>query len=156
VIRRIVLLGVLVAALFGLAVWYGSTPLSFEGGRFPSTGSLAGNYDDLVGERVVVTGRVVATDPVVLHASSGQWTITLRIEGLDRHVEPGDRIQVFGVLEPDNTVRSINSVVAGARTYAWSVSFVAGVWVLVRGIVHWQYDRESGSFQPEEGDRPDA
>ena len=76
--------------LFGLAVWYGSTPTDPRMGRTPTTGDLVADYDGHVGDRVVVTGRVVRTDPVVLRASIARRTLSLRIEALDRPVSTGD------------------------------------------------------------------
>ena len=148
------LLAGLVVALLGLAVWYGSVPADPTMARFPNAGDLAGAYADHVGDRALVTGRVVETDPVVIHASTSLGTLPLVVEAIDRPVERGDRIQVFGVVLADHGIRSLNAVEAGNRGYAWAISALAVLWVFARAIRHWRIDLGSLSVVPRTGNVP--
>lgn len=141
---RAVIAGALLALLVGLAVWYGSLAPNPAMGAYPGDDDLAADYDRYVGEHVTVGGRVVATDPVVMHARvDAQTTLELTITDTPGGVAVGDHVRVFGVVEPGATIRAIR-VIAQPPTrvwYAYTVSFLAGLWVLGRLVRDWTIDR---------------
>lgn len=138
----------LLAVLFGLCVLYGALEPDPSVGAYPDGSELGTDYDRYVGERVSVGGEIVDTDPVVIEVEYGvDEVIRLRVVELDNSVgvAEGDYLRVYGVVEPDRTVRALNVFVVPqtGRWYTWSVSFLAGLWVLGRLVRHWQFDREA-------------
>jgi hypothetical protein len=143
---RLLALLVLLAAMVGLVVWHGTLEPAPEAGSYPGSEELAADYDRYLGERVTVVGRIVETDPVVIDAEYGAGeSIRLAVVGLAPNVriEAGAVLRVFGVVEPNRTVRTENAfaVPPGGRWYAWGVSFLAGLWVLSRIVRRFRFDR---------------
>lgn len=155
---RVVLILLLTVVLFSLLVWGGvDRPPAPELGDYPGTEDVVQDPERYQGQHVSTGGEVVSTDPVVVRAEydteRGVESIKLEVTDIETTVEPGDHLQVFGVFIGPRTVRATNVVVVPqtGRWYAWSISFVAGLWVLGRIISHWQIDPETGAFQPRGG-----
>jgi hypothetical protein len=151
VTRAAVVLGLL-AVLFGLGVWYGSLSPVPDLGAYPEQADLAADYPAYVGAHATVDGRVTATDPVTIAARyGGGESLELRIVGLPTPVETGDHLRVYGVVEPDRTIRAENAftVLRTGWLYMVTVSFLAGLWVLGRILVHWRIDRTAWALAPE-------
>lgn len=143
----------LVALLFGLAAWFGSLGPAPELGSYPSETHLAADYERYLGERVTVDGRVVDTAPVTIVAEYGAGGhVRLTITDLSMDVTEGERLRVHGVAERDYTVRAIDaiSVPQSGRWYAWTVSFLAGLWVLGRLVRYWRLDTAEWTLRPRE------
>jgi hypothetical protein len=144
----------LLAGLVGLGVWYGSLAPAPSAGDYPGPRSLAADYDGHVGERVEVPGRAVETDPLVVESGG----LRLAVTGLDRSVETGDVVWVYGVLEPrgqppagtDGRVEAVDAVVIspGEFRYGRGISVLAGLWVLGRILQDWRIDRETLGLAP--------
>lgn len=147
----------LLGALFGLLVWYGSLGLAPEMWVLPGATHLEENYDAFVGQRVHVTGTVVATDPVVIENAFGSGpghTFRATVVGLDVDVQEGDRLAVYGVARPDHRIQARNAHTVPRRnyTYTYVVSFLAGAWVLTRLVLGWRVDLRRLAVEPR--DRP--
>jgi len=150
--RAITILGLL-AVLFGLAVWYGSLGPAPELGAYPNHEHLGQDYGQYLGAEVTVTGRVIATDPVTISADDGDGdTFQLTVTELALTPAEGEKLRVYGVAEPDHTIRAKNAftVPQSGSWYAWSVSFLAGLWVLARIGRHWRLDLATGTLEPRE------
>jgi len=152
---RLLAVLVLLAALFGLVVWQGALEPAPEAGAYPRSEKLTEEYDRYLGEEVSVDGRIVETDPVVIEAEYGiDESIRLTVVGLDAdvEVEEGAVLRVFGVVEPDRTVSASNAftVPTSGLWYSWTVSFLAGLWVLGRVVRHFRFDREAWGLVPRE------
>lgn len=146
--RRVLVLGLLLSGLFGLAVWYGTLEPAPSAWDLPDAEDLDRDRDRYVGERVQVRGDVVQLDPVVIHADYGvSGDVRLRIVGLDTSIplREGIALWVYGVAEADLTVRSNNAFTVPGRGiwYTYMVSFLAGLWVLARIVRHWRFDPSS-------------
>jgi hypothetical protein len=143
---RLLALVVLLAALGGLLVWHGSLNPAPEAGAFPGTDEIAADADEYVGERVTVGGRIVETDPVVIAAEYGVGE-ELRIGITDPPpsvtVRKGATLRVHGDLVDARTVRARNAFVVPnwGAWYGWTISFLAGLWVLGRIVRYWRFDR---------------
>lgn len=142
---RVAMLVLLLGALFGLMVWRGSLEPDPAVWALPGPEQLGTDYGRYLGDRVAVWGQVVRTDPVVIRAQYGvDRVIRLQLVGLDDslQVTEGMRLNVYGVVEPDNTIRALNVVriPAWGVTYTLSISFLAGLWVLGRIVRHWTVD----------------
>ncbi len=144
---RLVAVFVLLAALFGLVVWHGTLDPAPDAGAYPGPEQLGADYEAYLGETVAVGGEITETDPVVIEAEYGVGeSIRLTVVGVDPGVtvEEGGQLRVFGVVEPGGTVRAENAffVPDSGRWYTWSISFLAGLWVLGRIVLRFRFDRE--------------
>lgn len=148
-IRLVVLIGLLVA-LFGLLVWFGSLSPAPAAGAYPGEEELATDYEQFVGERVVVSGQIIATDPVTIQASYGAGeTMTLRVTNVSEDGTAGDSLRVYGVAKPDGEIRALNAFTVPwwGSQYAVGVSALAGVWVFLRTINHWRVDTDDWALE---------
>ncbi|WP_458204551.1 hypothetical protein [Haladaptatus sp. NG-SE-30] len=141
--RRAGILLLLVVLLFGLTVWFGTLTPAPELGVYPSEEHLATDYDHYRGQKVTVSGTVVETDPMTIDAEYGadehvQFTIT----NLAIDANEGDNLRVYGTVGPDHTIQSHNAVAVppSGHVYTYSISFLAGLWVLGRIIRFWRLD----------------
>lgn len=146
-VRGIVLLALL-GGLFGLCGWYGSLEPAPAVGAYPGAAEIGTDANRYVGERVAVGGEVVAVSPPVIDTEYGVGrTVTLRLVGLDDSIqfEEGDSLRVYGVLQTGRTVRVLRAFAVPwyGRWYTWSVSFLAGLWVLARIVRSWRLDRQA-------------
>jgi hypothetical protein len=150
---RLLAVLVLLAVLFGLVVWHGTLTPAPEAGTYPGSEELAADYEAYLGEDVTVGGEIIETDPVVIEAEYGvDESILLTVLDLDSDVtvETGASLRVFGVVEPDRTVRAENAFVVPAvgPLYARGISFFAGLWVLGRIVRRFRVDREEWGLVP--------
>lgn len=134
-------LAVLVVLLFGLAIWFGSLGPAPALGDYPDPSDLGAQYDRYLGDRATVSDVVRTTDPVTIHPTYGAGdSLVLEITDLPFTVNEGDTLRVFGVVEPEHTIRTIHAftVPRSGLLYTWSISFVAGLWVLGRLLRQWR------------------
>lgn len=150
--RTIAILSLL-ALLGGLCVWYGALAPAPALGDHPDEDQLATDADRYLGAQVTVSGRVVATDPVTIRAEVGaDETMHLTITDLASTPTVGAQFRVYGIVEDHRTVRARNAVAVPrwGHWYTWSVSFLAGLWVLARILRHWRLDPTDWTLQPRE------
>jgi len=153
---RVLGVALLVAVLFGLAVWYGTLLPAPEQGAYPSGSDLAADYDARLGQQVQLTGTVVGTDPVVIAVGydrvvDGQaraGTVRFTVTGVGRPVAAGQNLQVYGTARPDRTIAARNVVTVPSEriVYMYAVSAVAGLWVLARILRRWRLDPSTGAL----------
>ncbi|WP_244877439.1 hypothetical protein [Haloferax prahovense] len=150
--RRIVGILVLLGCLFGLMVWFGSLAPAPEAGAYPGAEELGTDYDAWVGDQVNLTGTVIDTDPLTISAEYGAGEqVRLQISNAAVDAQQGDTLSVYGVVEPDRELSSLNAytVPPANYLYMYAVSFLAGLWVLGRIIQSWRLD-ETWSLAPRE------
>jgi hypothetical protein len=138
---------VLFAVLFGACVAYGSLGAAPERNVYPDHRDLADDYDRYVGDRVVVSGEVVSTEPLVVSASDGRGgEIEYRIVRTSKQPAIGERLRVFGRATPDRMIAARDGFVVdeAGPLYAYGASALAGGWVLGRIVRHWRLDAENG------------
>lgn len=148
---RVGLLILLLTALFGLLVWYGTLGPNPAVGAYPGAADLGRNYGDYLGNRVVVVGRVIGTDPIVIATPYGsEQTLQLTITDTALETDRGNKLRVFGTIQEQHTIRVINAftIPATGLWYTWSVSFLAGVWVFARLIRNWQVACDTWELMP--------
>jgi len=141
-VRTVAIVGLL-ALLFGLTVWYGALAPAPGLGAYPGAEELAHDYDRYLGERVTLGGRVIATDPVTIDAEYGnRRTIRLTVTEPPPGIEDDDFVHLYGVVQPDRTIRTIDgfAVPRVGHWYTWTISFLAGLWVLGRIVRYWRVD----------------
>ncbi|MUV88820.1 hypothetical protein GJ629_02045 [Halapricum sp. CBA1109] len=140
---RVLSLSVLLGALFGLVVWYGTLQPAPGLGAYPDNSEFVADTEPYVGEQVTLTGTVVATDPLTVAVSDGQHTRELVVTGVSVTVESGETLRAFGTLTDRSTLRAESGfgVPPSGHYYAWTISFLAGLWVLARLVRHSRIDR---------------
>lgn len=157
---RLAAVVVLLAVLAGLVLWAGAVPSDLMSGGYPDEVDVTQNREAYVGEQVVLGGRVVDTDPVVVATRAsgyGRFTLVNAEEGLqnsDASLERGDRVSAFGHLEDESTLiveRTTIGDVSGTA-YMLVVSFVGGLWAFGRFARDWRVD--FGRFALVPRDRP--
>ena len=146
----------LCGVLFGLCVWFGTLDPVPGLGSYPGEAAVGEAPEDHVGEAVELAGRVVATDPVVVEMDYGTGSRRLVVTDLDHPVNEGDTLRLFGVLTDPETVRATNSfaVPPWGATYTYTVSFLAGLWVLARVCTQWRVDPGRGLVRRQRPLRP--
>jgi hypothetical protein len=146
-LRRALLVCLLLVVLFGTFVAYGSLGPAPDRNVYPDTRDLADDYDRYVGDRVVVSGEVVSTDPLVVAASDGRGgEVEYRIVRTSKRPAVGDDLRVFGVARDGGVIAARDGFVVddGGSVYAYGASALAGGWVLGRLVRRWRLDPEAG------------
>lgn len=152
-LQRLVVCCLLLGVLGGLSVHYGATSDAHH--PYPTVEALDAEYEEYVGQRALVFGRVVSA-----HPDDGTVTITQRgtdllgeltVVGADRELPRGASIQVYGTLEAGHRIDAANVVVintsSGAELYKYAVSAVGALVVLVAFFSRWRFDRDSLAFE---------
>lgn len=142
----------LLCALTGLCVWYGTLGPDPAAWVFPRTAQVLDDVPSYVGERVVLSGEVVSSDPAVVSVAGTDEPVRFRLEGVDRPPTPGAEIRVFGVVESTRTLRTLGFVTTrpGGLAYAVVASLLGGLVALARLVRDWRVDRERWGLEPRE------
>lgn len=145
--QRVIALTLLFGALVGLTVWFGTVQPNPRLGYYPTEDQLALDYDSYVGAQVQIGGTVKETDPVEVVVIHQNWngeeyqrgTSRLRVTGSVEGMTPGQAVQIYGTVQPDGTIHAEKSVVVPIENhlYMYTVSFLAGLWVLARIVWGW-------------------
>jgi hypothetical protein len=146
-------MALLILVLAGLLVWAGTLSPADARRDFPSEDEVGPNRDAYVGERVTLSGTVVGTDPPVVDVEYGTGeSFRATLADADQSVSAGDRVSAFGRLEPSSTLVVERVIVREPWElwYMYGVSFLGGLWVLVRTLRRWRFDAEQLAFVPRE------
>lgn len=152
---RLLAVGAVLVCLVGLFVWTGTVSPNPALNDFPGNDQVGPNPDAYVGQHVSLSGTVVATDPVIVEVQYGiDERREITFENLDEHVVEGQHVNAFGTLTDESTLKVENALVRSPweKWYMYAVSFLGGLWVLGRLLVHWRFDRNRLAFVPR-GDR---
>lgn len=150
-VRRAVAILVLLAVLGALFVAAGTDTPNPAANDYPGEDEVGPSPATYVGERVSLSGRVVAADPVRIEVEYGTGeTFTVTVTGVDRPVSVGDHLSAFGTLTNESTLAAERTIVRAPWElwYMYVVSFVAGLWVLARTVRRWRFDADELAFVP--------
>lgn len=153
--RRLALAVVLLAATLGLCVVEDATHR--QRAAAPTAEEVATDYESAVGQQTLLTGVVesVGEDSVTLRIESRGPSITLTATGADPAVDPGGVLQVFGTLEPEQTIAAERTVVVSQsgsdETYKWAVSAVGVALFLGLFFRQWTVDYRALRVEVREG-----
>ena len=151
--RRVGAAVVLVFVLAGLLVWAGTLSPADAPRDVPDEDEIGPEPEAYVGERVTLSGTVVGTDPVVIDIEYGTGeTFTVTVDGIDNPVAAGDVVTASGRLEDSSTLTAERVIVREPWElwYMYSVSFLAGLWMLGRTLRRWRFDTDVLAFVPRE------
>lgn len=137
------------ASLFPL---YAQQPIDPAAHVYPEGPDVADDPSQYVGDRVSLTGVVAGTEPLVVRVETADGAMTVRVVDHALSPERGDKIRVFGTLTATDELSATDGFVVPprGRWYAWGISFVAGLWVLVRLVAHWRVRPATLGFSPRE------
>jgi hypothetical protein len=144
---------VLLAVLGGLLVAAGTQTPNPALNDYPGAGDVGADPGAYAGQKVALGGTVVNADPVRIEVEHGiAETFTVTVTGVRRPVTTGDNVKAFGTLEEADTLSADRVVVREPWElwYMYAVSFVAGLWVLLRTVRRWQFDGDRLAFVPRE------
>jgi hypothetical protein len=145
-LRRGVAVVALLGVLFGLCLWFGTLAPDHTVGAYPDSTDVGVAPAEYVGTPVDVGGTVVSTAPVVVELDYGTGSRRVTVTGVSHPVSQGDTLRVFGTLTEPGVIRATNSfaVPPAGATYTYTVSFLAGLWVLGRLALGWRLDDDRG------------
>lgn len=145
---RIILIALLLIGHTVLFPFYAQQPVNPKAGVYPDQDEFIENSDRYVGERVVTGGFVRQASPIVIEVETTQGTHNITVSGTNLSPSLGDKVRVYGTLTAPRTINSINAFVVpqGGLWYTWGISFLAGIWVLIRLIRHWRINLSRLSF----------
>lgn len=155
---RLAIMALLIICVTGLLLWYGTlSSANSTMNEYPDEDSVGPTPEAYVDELVVLSGDVVATEPVVLEVRypDGSRRVTLEgagstLQNTDGPIEVGDQVTAFGTLT-DPTTLATERMIARALwevQYMYLVSFLGGCWVLGRFVHGWRFDRTQLAFVP--------
>ncbi|ELZ01823.1 OB-fold tRNA/helicase-type nucleic acid binding protein [Natrialba asiatica DSM 12278] len=156
----------LLTTLAGLCVHYGAT--YDERWPHPTGDQLQDDPSQFTGQQVLLFGEVqtVRDDTIVIHVHDDADDVAAELEvtNVDKSVEPGGMVQVYGVVNPDWTMTAEKTVVVnrsdGASTYKYVVSLAGVLLAIGYFCKHWQILPQKLGFEPRtdrterETDRP--
>jgi len=153
---RLLAIVALLIVLVGLLSWTGTATVDPLETTYPDEADVTSDRESYIGERVVLDGSVVETDPLVIATQSngnGRFTIVRTADTLERSTGPletGDRVTVFGTLEDAATLDADRTISTALweSLYMVGISFVAGCWVLARLVRGWRVDWGRGALVP--------
>lgn len=124
---------------------------------YPDAADLSSGYDSHVGQQLLVFGTVIDTDEdgMEIRAESEGTAITLRVTGTGATVDPGGVVQVYGTLEPDQTIAAERVEVVNssrwAEFYKYGASAVGALGFLLLFVRYWRLDRENWTLEARDG-----
>ena len=150
---RFTVVVLLLIVLGGLLVWAGTLSAADAPRDYPDEDEVGPDRSAHVGDRVVLSGTVVGTDPVVITVEYGTGqSFRATLPGVDRSASTDDRVTAFGRLEDPSTLVAERVIVRQPWElwYMYGVSFLGGLWVLLRTLRRWRFDAERLAFVPRE------
>lgn len=147
---------VLLTVLF---VWAGTVESGPADNNFPRAEEIHDDPETYLGERVTVSGTVVETDPLVVEAAIPDGEpFTVVIENADASPAVGDQLTAHGTLTAERHLEATNVVhrEPWEAQYMYLVSFLAGLWVLVRLRTGWTVDTTDWTLLPRDESRSEV
>ncbi|NGM71388.1 hypothetical protein G6M89_20730 [Natronolimnobius sp. AArcel1] len=146
----------LICALVGLMVWYGTLPgYDPTANDYPNEDHVGPDPDAYVDQQASLEGTVVDTDPVVIqleHPSQHHVTVEHATQNLHDSdaLERDKTITVFGTLTSTDTLEAEQTLTREPweATYMYIISFIGGLFALGHFIRHWRFDRRQLAFVP--------
>lgn len=152
---RVVVGLLLVFCVFGLCIHYGTTYAT--NWPHPTGDQLDDDYDEYIGERVLVIGAVQSTDPadgtivIAVTDSADEVAAEIEVQDTTDPVEAGGTVQVYGTLGTDNTMTASEMVIVNRDStenqYKLVVSVVGILFAVAYFFSQWRVDRRELGFE---------
>ncbi|GGK68663.1 hypothetical protein [Haloarcula sebkhae] len=152
---RVSIVLVLCLTLGGLLVHAAVTEEQWS--PYPDAADLSTGYESYAGQQLVVFGTVTETSDseMEINVESDGAAITLRVTGIKTAVEPGGVVQVYGTLEPNQTIAAERVEVVNssrwAEFYKYGASAVGALGFLLLFFRYWRIDRETWTLEARDG-----
>lgn len=106
-----------------------------------------------VGEQVKIERMVIDIDPVRIKYNSVLVTVPNAEAVVKTTTERGNHMVVVGRVDADQmlVVTEVYAQNPWKFHYVYSISLLAGIWVLVRSLRQWRLDIQNLTFQPHQG-----
>ncbi|MHC3379847.1 hypothetical protein [Haloarcula sp. H-GB5] len=124
---------------------------------YPDAADLSTGYESYAGQQLMVFGTVTETSDseMEINVESDGAAITLRVTGAKTAVEPGGVVQVYGTLEPEQTIAAKRVEVVNssqwAEFYKYSASAIGALGFLLLFFRYWRIDRETWTLEARDG-----
>ena len=124
---------------------------------YPDAADLSTNYESYVGQQLMVFGTVTETDDdwIEIETESDGTVIALRVTETEAAVEPGGVVQVYGTLEPAQTIAAERVEVVNssrwAEFYKYGASAIGAFGFLLLFFRYWRIDREAWTLEARDG-----
>jgi len=124
---------------------------------YPDAADLSSDYDSHVGQQAMIFGTVTAVSEsgMEIRAESDGQSITLRVTGTEATVEPGGVVQVYGTLEPDQTIAAERVEVVNssrwAEVYKYGASAIGAAGFLLLFFRYWRINRDTWTMEARDG-----
>lgn len=121
--------------------------------------------EPFVGERVLLFGEVRSVDAdadeITIHVSDdGAVAAELEVSGVEKRVEPGGVVQVYGLLESETELRADRTVVVNrdpsATAYKLGTSLLGVLLAVGYFLRQWRVNVREVAFEPRAGDPEDG
>ena len=152
---RVVIVLVLCLTLGGLFIHAEMTEDKWS--PYPDAADLSTGYESYVGQQLMVFGTVTETGDgeMEIRAESDGRAITLRVTDTRIAVEPGGVVQVYGTLEPEQTIAAERVEVVNssrwAEFYKYGASAIGALGFLLLFFRYWRIDRETWTLEARDG-----
>lgn len=148
---RLLAVTLLLAVLAVLIVWAGTVEPDPANNNYPGSEEIYDDPDQYIGQRVSVSGTIVDTEPLTIEDEPAPGKdVSLVIDGTTHDVSTGDELRVYGTLQSNDRIDSINTVhiEPWETRYLHVISFLAGLWVLARLVNRWTIDTTTWCVVP--------
>ncbi|WP_367175837.1 hypothetical protein [Haloarcula rubripromontorii] len=152
---RVVIVVVLCVTLGGLFVHAEIT--EDELSPYPDAADLSTGYESYVGQQLMVFGTVTETGDggIDIRVESDGTAITLRVTETTTAVESGGVVQVYGTLEPEQTIAAERVEVVNssrwAEFYKYGASAIGAFGFLLLFFRYWRIDRDTWTLEARDG-----
>ncbi|NLV07585.1 hypothetical protein GOC83_15740 [Haloarcula rubripromontorii] len=152
---RVVIVVVLCVTLGGLFVHAEIT--EDELSPYPDAADLSTGYESYVGQQLMVFGTVTETGDggIDIRVESDGTAITLRVTETNTAVESGGVVQVYGTLEPEQTIAAERVEVVNssrwAEFYKYGASAIGAFGFLLLFFRYWRIDRDTWTLEARDG-----
>jgi hypothetical protein len=108
----------------------------------PTENKFIESANQFLGGPVVTSGIVQETTPLVIKVETNQGKHQVRITDSGLSPDPGHKVRVYGILTESRKIQALNVFIVpqSGLWHTWTISFVAGLWVLFRLVRHWTVD----------------
>ncbi len=143
-LKRITAGSVLILVLLSLCIYYQGYHESNL--KYPSTAAIVSEYPE--GSLVFVSGTAVKQNNNGFELRDGNnWSIEYRVIS-GNHINPGDYVQVLGILGPSYTIKSTKAAVETGGGYRFIIfrSALALLALIFIFLWYWKFDFKTFEF----------